>query len=373
MLTRNGFLGLQRYSCAVWSGDISTRWEDMAAQLTAGLNLVAAGVPFWSMDIGGFSVERRYQQSQDMDEWQEMNLRWFQFGSFVPLFRSHGQGPYREIYTIAGNNTAIFNALKYYLELRYTLIPYIYSLAWRVHAEDYSIMRALVFDFPTDKCVWDITDQYMFGPAFMVCPILRYKQRTRPVYLPDGIWYDFYTGKGFSADIIDELVDRMPLFVRGGSIVITGPVIQSTATVQKDLIVTVYTGADASFTLYEDDGLTYAYEKGESTTIEFTYSEKSKRLTIGAIKGDFPGKIANRNLTVRVVPGDEQTVTSVEYTGAAVQVQTGPAPPDEDSSGGDHTQTIAIVITAAVIVFAGIIIVIVCKKQARLERYDAVG
>ena len=181
LLTRSGFAGQQRYSTATWSGDIGTRWEDMKAQISAGLNFAMSGIPYWTMDIGGFSVENRYmgakEGSEDLKEWRELNNRWYQFGAFCPLFRSHGQYPCREIYNIAPEGTPTYQSMKYYTELRYRLMPYIYSLASKTHFEDYTIMRAMVMDYSNDEKTYDIDDQFMFGPAFMACPVYTYKAR----------------------------------------------------------------------------------------------------------------------------------------------------------------------------------------------------
>ena len=181
LLTRSGFAGQQRYSTATWSGDIGTRWEDMKAQISAGLNFAMSGIPYWTMDIGGFSVENRYmaakEGSEDLREWRELNNRWYQFGAFCPLFRSHGQYPCREIYNIAPEGSPTYQSMKYYTELRYQLMPYIYSLASKTHFEDYTIMRALVMDYSDDEKTYDIDDQFMFGPAFMACPVYEYKAR----------------------------------------------------------------------------------------------------------------------------------------------------------------------------------------------------
>ena len=154
---------------ATWSGDIGTRWEDMKAQISAGLNFAMSGIPYWTMDIGGFSVENRYmaakEGSEDLREWRELNNRWYQFGAFCPLFRSHGQYPCRDIYNIAPEGSPTYQSMKYYTELRYQLMPYIYSLASKTHFEDYTIMRALVMDYSDDEKTYDIDDQFMFGPA----------------------------------------------------------------------------------------------------------------------------------------------------------------------------------------------------------------
>ena len=195
LLTRSGFAGEQRFSTATWSGDIGTRWEDMRAQMTAGLNYSISGLPFWGMDQGGFCVENRYvaaqqlfdrtgQENEDLKEWRELQTRWNQFGTFIPLFRSHGQWPLREIWNIAPDNHPAYKSFVYYDKLRYRLMPYLYSMAGWAHFKDYTLMRPLVMDFNGDKEVEDIGNQWMFGPALMACPVGYYKARNRSVYFP---------------------------------------------------------------------------------------------------------------------------------------------------------------------------------------------
>lgn len=329
LLTRSGFAGQQRYSTATWSGDIGTRWEDMKAQISAGLNFAMAGIPYWTMDIGGFCVEKRYERasegSEDMNEWRELNTRWYQFGAFCPLFRSHGQYPYREVYHIAPESSPTYQSMKYYTELRYRMMPYIYSLASKTYFDDYTLMRALVMDYPDDMRTYDIDDQFMFGPAFMACPVYRYKDRERSVYFPAGRWYDYYSGKsmeGGGEARVEAPYERMPLFVRAGSIVPTGQLIQSTVETQKDLTVYVYTGSDGSFSLYEDNGVTYDYEKGGYATIPFTYSEANHTLTIGSQEGSYPDMIRDRAITVRFITPDNPAGKDVKvaYEGKAMEV-----------------------------------------------------
>lgn len=234
LLTRSGFAGEQRYGTATWSGDIGTRWEDMRAQMTAGLNFSMSGVPFWGMDIGGFCVENRYVKAQkawekdgvetdDMKEWRELQTRWHQFGCFVPLFRTHGQWPKREVWNIAPDHHPAYKSIVYYDKLRYRLMPYLYSMAGWVHFNDYTMLRGLAMDFPTDTQVRDIKDQWMFGPALMACPVGEYKARSREVYFPKGCgWYDLYTGRyyaGGKAMVVEAPYERIPVFVREGAII----------------------------------------------------------------------------------------------------------------------------------------------------------
>jgi alpha-D-xyloside xylohydrolase len=308
LLTRSGFAGLQKYSTATWSGDIGTRWEDMKAQIPAGLNYAISGIPYWTMDIGGFCVENRYTRagegSEDLNEWRELNTRWYQYGSFCPLFRSHGQYPLREVFNIAPEGHPAYKSMVYYDKLRYLLMPYTYTLAGLTYFNDYTIMRALVMDFPEDRNVENIGDQYMFGPSLLVAPVYRYKSATREVYFPSGYgWYDFYSGKfigGGQRLEVDAPYERMPLYVREGSIIPVGPEIQYTDEKPADPVTLwVYTGRDCAFTLYEDEGTNYNYEKGECSTIKFSYSNSTGELTFGDRTGEYRGMRESR--TFRIV------------------------------------------------------------------------
>jgi alpha-D-xyloside xylohydrolase len=306
ILTRSAFAGLQRYSGATWSGDISARWHDMKDQIPAGISFSMSGLPYWTMDIGGFSVEKRYENAKgaDLDEWREQYTRWYQFGAFCPLFRSHGQFPLREIFNIAPENHPAYQSILYYDKLRYHLMPYIYTLAGNAYFDDATMMRGLVMDFPKDAKAINIADQYMFGPSFLVNPVYEYKATKRKVYLPEGQnWYDFYTGKSYTGGqeiMADAPYGRMPLFVKEGSIVPFGPEIQFTTQKPADpLTVVVYTGKNGKFVLYEDENVNYNYEKGNYSQIPFSYDETSKTLTIGERKGSFDGMLKTR--TIRVV------------------------------------------------------------------------
>lgn len=307
ILTRSGYGGIQRAGAALWSGDVVARWDDLRDQISAGVNLSLAGVPSWTHDIGGFAVEDRYtkQDPAHLEEWRELNTRWFQFGAFSPLFRSHGEFPLREIWETAPEGTPTYESQVFYDKLRYRLMPYIYTLAGDTWQRDGTIMRGLVMDFADDRKVWEIDDQYMFGPAFLVAPVTEFKARSRKVYLPAGAtWYDFYTGRAVQGgQEIDAAApyERIPLFVRAGSIVPTGPAIQSTAEITPDHPITllVYTGADGSFSLYEDDGLNRDHLNGAFSRIPLNYDESSGELTIGAREGSFPAMAAHRTFQVR--------------------------------------------------------------------------
>jgi len=303
LLTRSGFAGLQRYSTASWSGDIGTSWTDMEAQMAAGLGYCMSGIPIWGMDIGGFSVESKFYQPENQKEWQELQTRWHQFGAFVPLFRTHGQWPQREIWNIAEEGTPTYESILYYIKLRYKLMPYVYSLAGAVHFQDYTIMRGLVMDFPEDKQVRDIYDEWMFGPAFLPCPVYHYGDRSREVYLPEGSdWYDFESGAKYAGGqtiTAQAPYERMPLYVRAGSIVPMGQEMQWSDQMPAEYItLRIYPGADAQFVLYEDENTNYNYEKGAYATIPISWDEDTRTLTIGKREGQFPGMLQNRTFTI---------------------------------------------------------------------------
>lgn len=284
ILTRSGYAGSQRFAAAVWSGDIGTRWEDMKAQISAGQNFSISGNPYWTMDNGGFCVEKRYERaregSDDLEEWRELNARWHQFGAFVPLFRSHGQYPYREIWNIAPEGHPAYQTMKYYSELRYRLLPYIYTMAGRCYLDDYTIMRPLMMDFANDDRVMNIGDQYMFGSHLMVCPVYEYQARRRLVYFPQNAgWYDLYSGKyypGGQESPVEAPYERMPVFVPAGSILPTGKPIQHSGEKQETLRFYVFSGQDGKACLYEDDATSYDYEKGDYARITFHYNDAQK-------------------------------------------------------------------------------------------------
>lgn len=334
LLTRSGFAGLQRYSTATWSGDIGTRWEDMKAQISAGLNFAISGIPYWTMDIGGFCVEDRYvagqveynksgKENADFKEWRELNTRWYQFGSFAPLFRSHGQYPFREVWNIAPEGHPAYNSILYYTDLRYRLMPYIYTLAGKTYFDDYTIMRPLVMDFSFDKGVQNIGDQYLFGPSLMVCPVYRYNDRQRNVYFPNsGGWYDFYSGEYIAGGqnlTVDAPYERMPLFVREGAIIPVGPEIQYTDEKKADTIVLyVYRGKDGNFILYEDEGGNYNYEKGAYSNIPLSYNDSEGTLTIGEREGKFDGMLKDRTFVIVPVSKENPKAFQPDAQGESV-------------------------------------------------------
>ncbi|WP_404368695.1 TIM-barrel domain-containing protein [Sphingomonas sp. MMS24-J45] len=336
LLTRSGFAGLQRYGAAIWSGDVASRWYDLRAQISAGVNASMSGLPNWTHDIGGFALEDRYSTAKpsaaDLAEWRELNLRWFQFGAFSPLFRSHGEAPFREIYEISPEGSPMRASMVWYDQLRYRLMPYIYTLGADTYAKDGSIMRGLAMDFPADTTARKIDDQYLFGDAFLVAPVTEYKARTRSVYFPgSALWYDFSTGatyRGGTRATVAAPFERMPLFVRAGAIVPMGPVTQYVdAARDAPLTITVYTGGNGRFSLYEDDGRTTQYKAGAFSRIPLSYEDKTGAVTIGAREGKgWAGMPTARMIHVKwVVPGkpvgDETTYDAqVSYNGAAVTV-----------------------------------------------------
>ena len=345
LLTRSGFAGEQRFSTATWSGDIGTRWEDMRAQMTAGLNYSISGLPFWGMDQGGFCVENRYvaaqqlfdrtgQENEDLKEWRELQTRWNQFGTFIPLFRSHGQWPLREIWNIAPDEHPAYKSFVYYDKLRYRLMPYLYSMAGWAHFKDYTLMRALVMDFNGDKEVENIGNQWMLGPALMACPVGYYKARNRSVYFPkQSGWYNLYTNEyieGGQRLVVDAPYEQIPVFVREGAIIPFGPEMEWSDEKPAELInLYVYAGQDGSFQLYEDEGTNYNYEKGKYATIDITYDDASRTVRFGARKGQFPGMLKNRRFNVVLVTKDAPKPLNldnpegmmVNYNGKAVSVQ----------------------------------------------------
>jgi alpha-D-xyloside xylohydrolase len=317
LLTRSGFAGEQRYSTASWSGDIGTRWEDMRAQMTAGMNYAMSGIPFWGMDQGGFCVENRYakaqqifdktgEENEDLKEWRELQTRWNQFGCFIPLYRSHGQWPLREVWNIAPDNHPAYKSIVYYDQLRYRLMPYLYSMAGWAHFKDYTLMRALVMDFTSDSNVNDIKNQWMFGPSLMACPVSYYKARSRQVYLPKQCgWYDLYTGKHYAGGqtiTADAPYERIPVFVPEGGILPFGPAMEWSDEKPAELInLYVYAGKDATFQLYEDENTNYNYEKGAYATIDISYNSAKNTVTFGTRKGSFNGMLQNRRFNIVLV------------------------------------------------------------------------
>ncbi len=332
-LTRSGTAGLQRYSTASWSGDIGTRWEDMRSQITAGMNYSLCGNPYWTMDIGGFCVENRYANAQriydrtrvenaDLKEWRELQTRWYQFGTFTPLYRAHGQYPLREVWNIAPADHPAYKSIIYYNRMRYRLMPYIYSLAGQAWLEDRIIMRGLVMDFTDDEVAREVSDQYMFGPSLMVCPVYEYGATSRSVYLPKGkFWYDYYTDSVFVGGQTieaDAPYERIPLFVPSGAILVSGNDVNYVDEHATDVLtVDMYAGSDGRFFLYEDDGTTNAYQDGAFSLIPimFTENEHGVVFTIGQCRGNYMGFRGTRKFKIRYHTPGRVLEAEIDYTG----------------------------------------------------------
>jgi len=327
LLTRSAFLGQQRNGAAVWSGDVYSSWWALRRQVPAGLNFALSGYPYWTTDIGGYHP-LNYAQTRPPG-YEELYARWYEYGAFCPIFRTHGHRDLNEMWTYP----QVFPTLLAVDRLRYRLMPYVYSLAWRVTSDDYTIQRPLVMDFRGDPATWEIGDQFMFGPDLLVSPVLAEHATSRPVYLPSGAaWYDFFTGErtsGGATIIAAAPLDRIPLAVRAGSILPLGPVIEYAGQAADPIELRVYPGADADFTLYEDQGDNYSYEQGAHSTIPIHWDDARRTLTIGARQGSFPGMPAAHDFNVVIVSaghgvGGDATPspdTTIHYSGAAVDAR----------------------------------------------------
>lgn len=313
ILARSAYPGQQRNSVITWSGDIHGDWPTFARQLTAGLNFTATGTPYWNTDIGGF-----FGGDPADPAYAELFMRWFQFSTFNPMFRIHGTGKGKEIWKF---DEATQKVLIDFDRLRYHLIPYIYSVAWMVTDDGYTMMRPLVMDYREDTSVYNIADQFMFGPSIMVCPVIEAGAAERSVYLPkDNDWYDFWTGKRYNGGQTieaDAPIHKMPIFIPVGSIITYGPAVQYAMEKTDPIELRVYRGADGSFTLYEDEGDTYNYEKGVYSTIRINWDDGAGQLTIGEREGTFPGMPASHTFRVVFVgegSGAGITPSSENYT-----------------------------------------------------------
>jgi alpha-D-xyloside xylohydrolase len=325
ILTRSGFLGQQSHAAASWSGDIAPTFDSLRRQIPAGLNFSLSGLPYWTTDIGGF-----LGGDPNDPVYQELYVRWFEYGTFCPIFRTHGARAANELWSYGPRAQEI---LTKYDKLRYRLLPYIYSIAWKTTAEGYTPMRALAMDFFADRKALDVADEFMYGPTLLVSPVAKAGALSRHVYLPAGsTWYDFWTGASVQGGRnIDSLapLETIPIFVRAGSIIPMGPELQYTGEKPADPVeLRIYRGANGSFELYEDDGLTYNYEKGQRPTIPVTWNDATSTLTIGARKGSFPGMLHQRVFQIVVVGknhGTGEGITSapdrtVQYDGSAQSI-----------------------------------------------------
>lgn len=350
ILTRSAFAGQQRYGASTWSGDIDGNWQVFHNQIAAGVNFSLSGIPYWTTDIGGFWVRPElYPKGASDIAYQELYVRWFQFGAFSPLFRSHGTSTPREIYQFGEKGYWAYDVQGKYINLRYRLLPYIYSQSWCVTSEGASMMRGLVMDFPTDTTALNILNEYMFGPSLLVIPVTepQYTKQTgksgerdfstiksTSVYLPKSPgWYDFWTGEKYSGEKMVSKktpIDIMPIYVKAGSIIPMGPTMQYATEKNEDPIeLRVYTGADAGFTLYEDENDNYNYEKGVYSIIPIHWNEKTKTLTIGKRKGDYPEMIKKRLFRIVFVSDNfgvggtetDEPSSNILYSGEKVKIK----------------------------------------------------
>jgi alpha-D-xyloside xylohydrolase len=368
ILTRSAFAGLQKYGASYWSGDVSANWEEFRAQIPAGLNFCMTGIPYWTTDIAGYFIKHEpgwwfsngvFEKGQEDKGFLELYTRWFQFAAFCPLFRAHGADFPREPWAFVTQDSLTYRALLKFTNLRYRLIPYLYSIAWRVTNENYTLMRALPFDFMNDSATYNINNQYMFGPSFLVNPVVeplyylpnsikvegsiqpdansntkleaKSNSYTRSVYLPKGTqWFDFWTGKSYSGGITvkaDASFETMPLYVKAGSIIPMGPFIQYSSEKTDPLEIRIYPGASGEFVLYEDENDNYNYEKGVYSLIEFHWNNALKTLTISERKGEFPGMLNKRKFEIVLVNensgiGIETQAISkaIDYSGKKIEV-----------------------------------------------------
>jgi len=327
ILSRSAYPGIQRYAGAVWSGDINGDWITFSRQIPAGLNYTITGSPYWTTDTSGFFHPGSQYTSTDFNE---LLTRWFQWSTFCPILRIHGYQTATEMWNWLPQTQTTLLA---YDTLRYRMLPYNYSWAWMTTSAGYTPMRALVMDFPNDPNVLPISNQYMFGPAFLACPVTTAQATTRSVYLPSGTsWVDFWNGEKYDGGqtiIANAPISIMPLFVRAGSIVPFGPALQYATEKAPDPIeLRVYPGADGDFTLYEDAGDSYDYESGSYATIPFHWDNAGKTLTIGARQGSFAGMLTSRTFKVVWVypghgvgaPADAAGDVTVTYSGSATSV-----------------------------------------------------
>ena len=354
IMTRSSYAGQQHYGSNMWSGDVNSSWDMLRKQVPAGLSYSLTGNPNFNTDIGGFfcgSYNTKGSGSAPRNpQFQELYVRWMQYGLFCPVFRSHGADAPREIWQFGKKGEPVYDAIEKQIRLRYRLIPYLYSTAWQVTSNNDSYMRPLFSDFAADKHVWNLTDEFMFGRSILAAPIVnpQYTEekiirtdamtgwdrnqltmdngqltidwteaKTATKYLPKGTtWYDFWTGKYYAGgqDVtLETSLDRVPMFVRAGSILPLGPEMQYVGEKAWDnLELRVYPGANGDFTLYEDEGDNYNYEKGQYATIAFHWNDKARTLTIDERKGSYPGMLTKRQFTV-VMPDGKQKV--VEYNG----------------------------------------------------------
>ena len=332
IFTRSAFASQQRYGTAVWSGDVTGTWENMQKQLVAGLNLIVSGIPYWTSDTGGFYVFGRdgiYPEGLNSDEYKELYSRWFQFAAFTPVFRAHGTDVPREVWQFGEPGTPYYDNQLEYIRLRYRLLPYIYSVAYQVSAEDASMMRPLVMDFTSDVKTYDVKDSYMFGPAFLVRPVFSpvSAESEVSVYLPgDGLWYDFWSGRvcrGGTTDVRASVLGELPLYVRAGSIVPLAEVKQWAAEYpDRTLEIRVYAGADGEFLWYDDEGDSWRCLDGEYSKVAFGWDDSARTLTVAEREGRYDGMPETVSLNVKVwLPSGEILEREAVYSGSRLVVR----------------------------------------------------
>ncbi|MDA3847623.1 MAG: DUF5110 domain-containing protein, partial [Vallitaleaceae bacterium] len=341
-LTRSGYTGIQKYGTILWSGDTSANWETLKNQIPAGLNLCASGLPYWTLDIGGFFVKKGHMWFWDGDYeagcsdlgYRELYTRWFQLGAFLPVFRAHGTDARREIWQFGEEGTLFYDVLARYNRLRYEFLPYIYSMAGHVYLNDYTMMRLLAFDFNYDQEVYSIRDQYMFGDSIMVCPVtepmyyragskvVENSEKARQVYLPSGTdWIDYWTNEAYiggSYIKADAPLEIMPLFVKAGSIIPMAEVAQSSEqSSDKTINLHIYPGADGQFSLYQDEKDAYNYEKGAYSLIDMDWNDSTSTLTIYSRVGTFKGMEETLEFDVYML---DKFIRKITYNGQKHEV-----------------------------------------------------
>ena len=335
ILTRSAFAGQQRYGAAIWSGDISARWDVFRKQISGGLNICMTGIPYWTTDAGGFTVTGKDAEFPDGladPGYHKLYLRWFQQNAFSPIFRSHGTSVPREVWQFGKPGDLVYDGLLKMIDIRYRLLSYLYSSAWQVTANSRMMMRGLAMDFTADTSVYNIDDAYMFGQAFLVHPVTS-SNDCLSTYLPahDGkYWYDFYDNQVYTGGqtLTEKIpVDEIPIFVKAGSIVPFNEVKQYATEKPDDIMdIHIYAGSDASFELYEDDNETYAYEKGIYSLIKFHWDDKNQTLSIDAPKGLY-SNIPRRIFRIRLISAKnagqpaEERVQSVTYENQPLTVR----------------------------------------------------
>ena len=330
ILTRSAFAGQQRNAAASWSGDISANWITLRRQIPAGLSFSMSGLPYWSTDVGGFF---RPDDQYTSKAYHELLIRWFEYGTFCPIFRVHGYQSRAEIWNYGSQVESI---LRRYDELRYRLLPYIYSAAWSVTKDGETLMRALPLEFTSDPAARRVSDQFLFGPALLVSPITTQGARKRALYLPTGNdWIDFWSGKRMSGGqriTADAPLDVIPIYARAGSIIAIGPPAESASAKPDPIELRIYPGAAADLTLYEDEGDNYDYEHGTYSLIPIHWNDKAGMLTIGDRRGSFPGMLTHRRFRIVIVregrgtgmASSSEPDATIQYEGKTTSVHFGP-------------------------------------------------